>query len=127
MNKQEVFNKVANHLLTQNKKSWSDEIFDCAYKNNEGLKCAIGCLISDENYYPELESCCIDSEELHKAIIKSGISLKIYKNDIYYPGGDLLFLYELQKIHDNFEPDVWRGKLSKFAEKWEFDELQISP
>lgn len=127
MNKQEVFDRVVKHLLTQNKKSWSDEIYDCAYRNNEGLKCAIGCLISDENYYPELERYCIDSKELQNAIIKSGIRLKIDNDDIYDPNGDLLFLYELQKIHDNFEPDTWPKKLFEHAKKWELNEEKISP
>ena len=53
MKKQEVFNKVAAHLLAQGKPALKGE--DCVYRSKDGLKCAIGCLIPDENYTPEME------------------------------------------------------------------------
>ena len=61
---QEIFNQAANHLLTQNEKSKGLIIHNaipelgiaessnisCKYRNKEGLKCAIGVFISDEEY-----------------------------------------------------------------------------
>ena len=44
---QEVFDQVARHMLKQNARSWSQD-GACAYRGEEGLKCAAGCLISDE-------------------------------------------------------------------------------
>ena len=54
---QEVFDQVATHLLTQNKRSLfvrqigTDTVMtaSCRYKA-DNLRCAAGCLISDEEY-----------------------------------------------------------------------------
>jgi hypothetical protein len=53
---QEVFDQVANHLLTQNKRSVSatDNTL-CVYRSPDGLKCAAGCLIADDEYDPRME------------------------------------------------------------------------
>ena len=51
---QEIFDQVANHLLTQNKKCVS--IGMCSYRSStENLKCAAGCLIADDEYDPIIE------------------------------------------------------------------------
>src|SRR5690349_11599184 len=50
MNAQEIFDKVARHLLTQ--KEQSRDSFSCAYRgvnqNGKILSCAVGCLIPDD-------------------------------------------------------------------------------
>ena len=46
MNRQEVFDKVAIHLLTQNAKALNSGGL-CVYKTPNGLRCAVGCLIPD--------------------------------------------------------------------------------
>lgn len=48
---EEVFEYIRNHLLTQNRIS-ADIDGACVYKNEQGLKCAAGCLIPDEKYHP---------------------------------------------------------------------------
>lgn len=45
---QETFDTVARHLLTQNARSTLGG--SCRYRGECGLKCAVGCLISDEEY-----------------------------------------------------------------------------
>lgn len=45
---QQVFDQAALHLLTQNRKSKEDT--KCAYRTKEGLRCAAGCFISEEEY-----------------------------------------------------------------------------
>src|SRR5258706_1958080 len=62
MTNQELFDKVKNHLLSQNAQSIAYRtpqtyhvVKYCVYKNENGLKCAIGCLIPDEKYSPEFE------------------------------------------------------------------------
>ena len=52
MRKQQVFNTVAKHLLTQKKKSIKDGTCRYRYRN---LSCAVGCLIPKEEYSPKLE------------------------------------------------------------------------
>ena len=60
MTLQEIYDKVVNHLRTQNAKSLSfvcdtDEHASCAYRGDGGLKCAAGCLITDELYDNNME------------------------------------------------------------------------
>lgn len=102
MNKQEIFDKVATHLLTQNKKS--STTIRCWYRSPEGLKCAIGCLIPDHLYDKSIEGC--GSFNLPKTIIDY-----IGLNDT----SDRYFLSNLQKIHDNYEPPMWKHKLKELA------------
>ena len=50
MNKQEIFNTAVKHLRIQNAKSINKFYNQCKYYGDGGRKCAIGCLISDEEY-----------------------------------------------------------------------------
>lgn len=58
MNQQEIFDKVATHLITQGKQSlcywrqteWSQPDLGCAYRGDDGTMCAAGCLIPDDEY-----------------------------------------------------------------------------
>lgn len=45
---QQIFDQVANHLYEQAKQSVGDN--GCMYRGPNNLKCAAGCLISDEEY-----------------------------------------------------------------------------
>ena len=46
---QELFDKIATHLLTQGARS-ENSLGKCLYRGEFGRKCAVGCLISDEEY-----------------------------------------------------------------------------
>jgi hypothetical protein len=103
---QEVFNIVSAHLLTQIKRSIkrlnSSYFSACAYRGNEGLKCAAGVLIPDEQYEPEME--CKFWDELVKA---NYVENKFVEE-----------IAELQFIHDsNSEEtiDYLKTELIKFA------------
>ncbi len=120
MNKQEVFDKVASHLLTQKRLSVNkNNSAICRYKTKKGLKCAIGCLIPDELYDPDIEGRTVNM------IISSGEpsekTLKL-KSILYQVLGgtllleDYLFLIELQQIHDFIQPSKWKSRLIEFAE-----------
>jgi hypothetical protein len=54
MNKQEVFNKVRDHMLKQNERSTNDT-GHCAYRGDNGMMCAAGCLIPDELYNDKMD------------------------------------------------------------------------
>jgi hypothetical protein len=51
---QEIFDKVASHLLAQGAKAQGED-GKCLYLAPSGAKCAIGCLIPPEAYKPEIE------------------------------------------------------------------------
>lgn len=57
MKTMDIFKHVGKHLLTQNEQSLVDRDTDrsCAYRGDGGLKCAVGCLITDEAYDPAIE------------------------------------------------------------------------
>lgn len=61
MTLQEVFDKVARHLLTQGQRSILRETGRCAYRGDEGCMCAVGVLIADEHYHPKLEDNSVGS------------------------------------------------------------------
>jgi hypothetical protein len=103
---QEIFNIVSAHLLTQIKRSIkrlnSSYFSACAYRGNEGLKCAAGVLIPDDQYEPEME--CKFWDELVKA---NYVENKFVEE-----------IAELQCIHDsNSEEtiDYLKTELIKFA------------
>lgn len=60
MTAQEIFNIVALHLFNQQAGSFDENYEHCLYRNDDGLKCAIGCLIPDEKYSEDMEG---DSSE----------------------------------------------------------------
>jgi hypothetical protein len=57
MNQQEIFDKVATHLITQGVQATYTfkNVPSCAYRGDNGTMCAAGCLIPDEEYIPEFE------------------------------------------------------------------------
>ena len=64
MNQQEIFDKVATHLIAQGKQSlcyWRSTELDCAYRGDDGTMCAAGCLIPDDEYSPAFEGMPWDS------------------------------------------------------------------
>lgn len=106
---QEIFDKVAIHLLTQNQKSMmldidSDQI--CVYKNPEGLKCAAGILIPDEIYEPEMDKYKFTWDDL----------INNYK--VLQDVGDPEFILVLQRIHDMSEVEHWREHLTELAKDY---------
>lgn len=121
MNRQEVFDKVKTHLLTQNKRSINGNE-GCLYRHPEGLKCAIGPLLSDEVYTPELEGKTPQHYILSKALADSGLDidletgLETFANSSQgLRNDDTKFLSELQFIHDYDPVEEWEIKLKEFA------------
>ena len=78
---QEVFDQVATHLLKQGRPSYSEQSRMCAYRGEEGFKCAAGCLVSDEEYdvsmergaWDQLQTSCgaVDIPDAHMDLILS--------------------------------------------------------
>ena len=55
---QEIYDTVARHLFSQGRKSAVriGGVYSCAYRGPRGLKCAVGCLIRDDEYIPSMEA-----------------------------------------------------------------------
>lgn len=112
---QTVFDTVAKHLLTQNAKSLSDHE-TCVYRSKSGLKCAVGCLIADEYYHPELEGGSVYNLDVVVAVMATIDPLQtlpiVEREEI------ARLLRHLQKIHDSFEPETWPMHLVDLASKF---------
>lgn len=114
---EQIFDRVAEHLLKQGQKSMSDGPYymdsvivtnGCMYRGPNGLKCAIGCLISDEMYDHSLEGRPVQSSTVMAAVATSlGVEASVL---------NFHMLMELQQIHDSFTPLSWRGRLAELRE-----------
>ena len=110
----DVFNKVSEHLLAQNEQAL-DGNWECVYRSDTGLKCAVGCLIEDEFYSEDLEYLSLTSAGLvAKALQRSGV---VTTNET------LSLLQKLQKLHDRKEPEAWEEGLKKLKRKFFGGEL----
>lgn len=113
MNNQELFDKVAKHLLTQKAKSFDSQRERCMYRGPGGLCCAIGCLIPNEKYEPWLEGKGTTNIDV---IAAAGLT-----------EGNRELAYRLQLIHDNNEPEEWSERLTELAAvfKLEFNKTEL--
>lgn len=109
MTPQEIFDKVTVHLLTQNLKSretpWGG---DCKYRDSRGHKCAVGILIPDELYKPEMEGA-------------SYSALRRLYPELGFNDWDTTLPSELQMMHDYKEPYEWKKELKEIAAQYELD------
>lgn len=116
MNLQQIFDKAASHLLKQGEKSFiGDSDHECAYRGNNGLMCAVGCLVDDAHYDLSMEGAAVeDSEEVREALEKSGI-------DFHSNAPVLRLLSNLQWIHDVEDVDDWPYHLDKVADNFKLN------
>jgi len=108
----EVFDRVKTHLLAQGERSQQQpkglKGDGCAYHGANGLKCAVGCLITEEAYSKELEGDLVDVDLVRAALEASGIVDDFDTLDM---------LRRLQNIHDCLPPVVWEGALDDLETK----------
>jgi len=104
---QEVFDQVAGHMMKQKARS---SLYDgvCAYRGNDGLMCAAGCLISPE----EAELLKLSAERINtlpwSCLITRGVA----------PDKHRSLISALQTIHDNPDhvpEDDWGDRLKALA------------
>lgn len=130
MNNQEIFNKVYTHLYKQAQPALRHSDFidgpgpACAYRGEGGTMCAVGCLIPDDVYTPEIEGVgvsrlvaaehIVDDAEanwLATALERSGVDV--------YDESTVGLLVELQGAHDltlfDFGLAAWERKMHEIA------------
>ena len=124
MNIKQLIDYVSNHLVKQGAKSVLENHEDvdyegnwCAYRGSNGRMCAVGVLIPDEMYSPQLEdktvSKLLNDEAFYDAFVEHLEST--------FPSSDKTSFYELNKvlsglqdIHDNSDPKSWKNAFEKF-------------
>jgi hypothetical protein len=104
---QQIFDQIANHLLTQNRKSQNKALVSknnsnngCRYRHN-GLKCAAGCLIGDNEY-------------IAAAMEGKGWIELVREKIVPFTHGQYLIV-QLQAIHDDYLPRMWSTQLNNVA------------
>lgn len=116
MTKQETFDIIVNHLRKQSKKSehWNDyhEFTECLYRGPDGLKCAVGCLIPDENYSEDMEGTGIQTE---LNLIKYNMAPSKVDRILMNLGHDIDLCSDLQAVHDWCGVEDWEGHLERVA------------
>lgn len=117
MNRQDIFNRVAGHLLTQ-KVAAKDANENCIYLDEAtGNRCAIGCLIPDGhealNSLSDMEGLLEEYPDL----------VELWQVDIDDQGeeNDIDFFNGLQFIHDFSTPKGWKTRLTHFADDHELN------
>lgn len=113
MRKQEIFDKVARHLLRQKKKA--RDAHGCRYRVGD-LRCAIGCLIPKRLYKPIIEGkgaySFVDKGQNEGGEVARAIGKKIGLHASHRK-----LLQDLQSVHDFKYPPHWLEELQKVARK----------
>lgn len=125
MNKQEIYNIVAAHLLKQGRKAQRqrtcDESMMCVYRADNGDRCAFGILLPDNLYTPKMEGVSAASLcEEYPAIRQHLFGIE------YTPGQDGNFVNALQHVHDGFHVKDWPEQLEHLARQWGLEPYHAS-
>ena len=104
---QEMFTKVAQHLLKQNARSVS-YTESCRYRGDDGRMCAVGCLIADEAYSRDMEGLRVSSGVVIEGLRDSGVCTNTV----------LSLLIALQSCHDSTPVSEWRQHLREIADEY---------
>jgi len=109
MTPQDIFNKVAEHLLKQNARCQNDED-SCKYRGENNTSCAVGCLLPDSLYSIIMEG---------ETII--GLFEKFPKVKTFLGAKNTYLLRKLQDIHDDEKVENWSILLIEVAEEEKLD------
>ncbi len=114
MDRQEVFNTVYKHLLTQRKTAQKASTGRCLYRTHDGLRCAVGCLLTDD--------------EARRLDDVTGTVTELYEEgalpDRLVPV--LTLLQELQSVHDTYPVEFWESHLMRVARTYELSVPEVS-
>jgi hypothetical protein len=120
--KQALFNHVATHLIKQGRRSVRNG--QCAYRGNDGTRCAAGCLIDDAQYTAEMEGRSVFAQDILPCI-NASIGREIGGTDLCMARGsrwgslptdlEIKMLQKMQVIHDGIDVDAWPEHLRAIA------------
>lgn len=99
-NDQQAYDIAVKHLMSMEKPAGevdSNDFMFCSYRTPDGNRCAIGAMISDEQYHPIL-----DDHDIQESSAVEHLNLHGY---IDIGNIELMLLVSLQRAHDN--PRNW--------------------
>lgn len=94
-----VYDKVCAHLAAQKTRSMTAN--GCAYRGTLGRSCAVGCLIPDEIYDPDMDQSVGGSFGLKLSLNVNILVQRFPAVQKLFAGVDLGLLKRLQETHDN--------------------------
>lgn len=120
LSKQEIFDLVCEHLAQQKMRCVSNAGC-CVYRGPNGLKCAIGALIPDDLFTPEMEYETISNLLLHDDATSKRLC------NLFGGTSNLEFLSSLQEAHDApaFSAQELRGRLLNIASTEDLDNAKV--
>ena len=110
MTNQELFDTVSAHLLKQNERSASGN-GECLYRGPSGLKCAIGCLIPDDRYTPDLEGVNACGDQVSQAAGLDSTNTDLVRH--------------LQILHDEKDVYTWHEELKLLGKEYGLDTSKV--
>ena len=118
-NPTDVFNYVVDHMQKQGKQSLFGGGNTCAYRGDGGTMCAVGCLMTDDEYDPSWENKGI-IVLVEQNMLTPDLNKRIESN--------LQMLSDLQNFHDNYLyyedgelSEDTKIYINKLREKWEIE------
>lgn len=114
-----IFLTVYGHLLAQNKSSMINEA--CAYRGKNGLMCAVGPFIPEDELDGSNNIMDFDNIRslVYDSLRRDGFFIPHQKRKLF----DRLFS-RLQAIHDTFSPIIWEGHLNALAKQYDIALLE---
>lgn len=104
MNRQKTFEKVVDHLMAQRLPAVAPE-GNCYYRMANGKRCAIGALIPDELYDERMELNGVANIVSAFPALQAVLGIESPQ--------DVVFLSELQELHDRFGLFSWEEYVCK--------------
>lgn len=125
---QHIFDVVSKHLITQGRRSVAKTKANggeliCSYRGDDGCKCAIGVLIADDEYEPELEGTVIGNCNNQRVSARFRVMLGSVESML--SGRMINLLDGLQAIHDSVNPIDWPEHLIELAKRFELSDGQL--
>jgi hypothetical protein len=109
MDTQAVVDKVLKHLWDQGRVSHEPYVGGCAYRGEDGTKCAIGILIPDDIYSFDMEG-----KGFHTLCRKHNAVANLPEIQAIMQVGEVL-----QQLHDNLQgTSNFRKRLRHSAQEW---------
>ena len=108
---EKLFRIAADHLVSQGAMS-ANGYGVCAYRGVSGRMCAVGVLINNVFYNPEIEGFSVSKHPEDRVLTAVALSHNVDEKDI-----DVAMLRELQYIHDSQAVYNWDYHLMKISEK----------
>lgn len=113
----DIYERVSTHLLTQRAVS-EDDNGSCRLRSPEGHKCAIGSLVRDDLYGPELEGVGIS---YYRHAHDGKLLRVLYASNVNaYDPNIIDLLIELEQVHDDADVEEWPHLLAALGRRHAF-------